>query len=35
MHVVDFGFDYMTSYGYEFIYEEGVERMRQEAGRLD
>ena len=35
MHVMDFGFDYMTSYGYEFIYEEGVERMRQEAGRLD
>ena len=35
MHVMDFGFDYMTSYGYEFIYEEGLERMRQEAGRLD
>ena len=35
MHVMDFGFDYMTSYGYEFIYEEGVERMRQEAGRLE
>ena len=35
MHVMDFGFDYMTSYGYEFIYEEGVERMRQEAGRID
>ena len=35
MHVMDFGFDYMTSYGYEFIYEEGVERMRQKAGRID
>src|ERR1044072_938211 len=35
MHVMDFGFDYMTSYGNEFIYEEGVERMRQSAGRLD
>ena len=35
MHVMDFGFDYMTSYGYEFIYEEGLERMRQSAGRLD
>ena len=35
MHVMDFGFDYMTSYGYEFIYEEGVERMKQSAGRLD
>ena len=29
MHVMDFGFDYMTSYGYEFIYEEGLERIRQ------
>ena len=35
MHVMDFGFDYMTSYGYEFIYEEGLERMKQSAGRLD
>ena len=35
MHVMDFGFDYMTSYGYEFIYEEGLERIRQSAGRLD
>ena len=29
MHVMDFGFDYMTSYGYELIYEEGLERIRQ------
>ena len=29
MYVMDFGFDYMTSYGYEFIYEEGLERIRQ------
>ena len=35
MHVMDFGFDYMTSYGNEFIYEEGLERMKQSAGRLD
>ena len=35
MHVMDFGFDYMTSYGDEFIYEEGLERMKQSAGRLD
>ena len=35
MHVMDFGFDYMTSYGNELIYEEGLERMKQSAGRLD
>src|SRR5215208_3050929 len=35
MHVMDFGFDYMTSYGSQLIYEEGLERMRQSAGRLD
>ncbi len=35
MHIMDFGFDYMTSYGYEFIYEEGLERMKQSAGRID
>ena len=35
MHVMDFGFDYMTSYGDEFIYEEGLERMKQSAGKLD
>ena len=35
MHVMDFGFDYMTSYGNKLIYEEGLERMRQEAGRLE
>ena len=35
MHVMDFGFNYMTSYGNEFIYEEGLERMKQSAGRID
>ena len=35
MHVMDFGFDYMTSYGSEFIYEEGLERMKQDVGRLN
>ena len=35
MHVMDFGFDYMTSYGNEFIYEEGLERMKQSAGMTD
>src|SRR5215208_3611282 len=35
MHVMDFGFDYMTSYGYEFIYEEGLERLKQDVGRLN
>ena len=35
MHVMDFGFDYMTSYGSEFIYEEGLERLKQDVGRLN
>ncbi len=35
MHVMDFGFDYMTSYGSEFIYEEGLERMKQDVGGLN
>ena len=35
MHVMDFGFDYMTSYGSQLIYEEGLERMRQSAGMSD
>ena len=35
LHVMDFGFGYMTSYGDDFIYEEGMNRMKQSAGRLD
>ena len=35
MHVMDYAFEYMTSYGYDFIYEGGIERMKQSAGRLD
>lgn len=29
MHVMDFGFDYITSYGNELIYAEGLARMWQ------
>lgn len=28
LHVMDFGFECMTSYGNEFIYEEGIQRMK-------
>lgn len=35
MHVMDYGFDYMTSYGSELLYEEGLERMKQDVGRLN
>ena len=35
LYVMDFGFEYMTSYGNELIYEEGLERMKQSVGRLD
>ena len=35
LHVMDFGFECMTSYGNEFIYKEGLERMNQSAERLD
>lgn len=34
-HVMDFGFDYMASYGNRLIYEDGLERLKQTAGRLD
>lgn len=35
LHVMDFGFNYMTSYGDKFIYEEGLKRLKQSAERLD
>jgi hypothetical protein len=33
--MMDYGFDYMTSYGSKLIYEEGLERMKQDTGRLN
>lgn len=35
LHVMDFGFENMTSYGNEFIYGEGLERLKQSVERLD
>lgn len=35
MHVMDYGFEYMTSYGSELIYEEGLERMKRATKMLD
>ena len=35
MHVMDFGFEYMTSYGSELIYEEGLESLKRATERGD
>lgn len=34
IHVMDFGFECMTSYGSESIYQEGLERLKQSTERF-
>lgn len=35
MHLLDFGFDYLTSCGSEAIYEEGLMKIKKTSEKLD